>query len=171
MNIPDVELVVVLGMPDTIAEFYQVGTFALLSLCWSFIIFNPKQKCKDQKMLSYCLESENCLRKALVGGVGGDFTKLNCPRSLCCTSCSAGTVPYAPTDILKPLRSQRSKRPPLVRDVAEEVVQRLEQQLKEARKGSSTSLGILGCQFVCPDPVIRQICSIVNSIKTAIRNC
>ena len=31
MDIPDVELVVVLGMPDTIAEFYQVGTFALLS--------------------------------------------------------------------------------------------------------------------------------------------
>ena len=121
-------------------------------------------------MLSYCLESENCLRKALVGGVGGDVTKLNCPCSLCCTSCSGGTVPYVPIDILKPLRSQRSKRPPLVRDVAEEVVQRLEQQLKEARKkivASSTSLGILGCQFVCPDPVIRQICSNVNSIKTA----
>ena len=79
-------------------------------------------------------------------------------------------MPYAPTDILKPLRSQRKKRAPLVRDVSEEVVQRLEQQLKEAREeivASSSSLGILGRQFVCPDSVIRHICSNVNSIKTA----
>ena len=133
------------------------------------IFYNSKQKCKDKKMLSYCIDSENCLRRALIGGVGGDISSVNGPRFQCCSSCSGGTVPYVHTDILNPLRSHRPKRVPSVREVPQEMLKGLEQQLKEARDDITTStpgLEMLGAQFVCPDAVIASICSNINTITS-----
>ena len=115
-------------------------------------------------MSNYCLSSENCLRKMLVNGVGGEVTAVS---TNCCSNCSGGKIPHIRTDVLVPAKSERTKRPPAVRVISEELRKCLQQQLNKAREdfmSLNPGFQMLGSSFVCPDSVICTICVNANFI-------
>ena len=82
-------------------------------------------------MSNYCLSSENCLRKMLVNGVGGEVTAVS---TNCCSNCSGGKIPHLRADVLVPAKCVRTKCPPAVRVISEELRKCLQHQLIEARE-------------------------------------
>ena len=127
-------------------------------------MYNAKQKCPDAVMKNYCLSKENCLRKILIHGVGGEDVSTS---EHCCSNCSGGHIPYPQVDVLVPGKSSRAKRPPTVRVVSEQLQESLREHLVQARNSillANPGYRMLGHNFVCPDSVIDDICCSAKSI-------
>ena len=115
-------------------------------------------------MKNYCLNKENCLRKMLVKGVGGEDVGTS---EQCCSSCSGGSIPYPRVDICVPGKSSRAKRPQTVRVMSQQLQESLKERLIQARNSvllANPGYRMLGQNFVCPDSVIDNICSNSKSI-------
>ena len=124
-------------------------------------MYNAKQKCPNVVMKNYCLNKENCLRKMLVQGVGGEDVSTS---EQCCSSCSGGSIPYPRVDICVSGKSSRAKRPQTVRVVSQQLQESLKERLIQARNSvllANPGYRMLGQHFVCPDSVIDNgICSV-----------
>ena len=103
----------------------------------------------------------------LLKGVGGDV--LSHDKSSCCSNCCGGVVPYPELDILQTGRATRTKRNVRLREVPEEMVVSVQQQLMKARSSfisSSPGLKMLRPDYVCPDDVISSISSSLDYIQS-----
>lgn len=118
-------------------------------------------------MKDFCSSKENCLRSTMIRAVGGSVQQQQQQQSLCCVVCNpTAFLDGRRLDITQPGRPAPRKRRRVVRRVVDESGIKL--QLQAERKKfmeENPSLAIVGEQMVCPDGVIREICSSAKYIS------
>ena len=116
-------------------------------------------------MQQYCAlgNTENCLRNILLKGL--DCCSLVRENDVCCSVCCP-TVP-SKLDILKPCSKSYKKRAIVLGEISDSAKLSLEKELKSEREmvlSEKPHLSFLGVQYVCSDVVIKQLCSLINSM-------
>ena len=191
IDIPDIRVVIIYWVPDTISQFYQVQNYFTCtcinltmilqlsgragrnndqSLC--VLYYNSKQKVKDIDLKTYCSDKdkENCRRVQLLQALG-DANVQSCDLAKCCDRCNCGGVPVpqlrAVTKRSTQARQANSKRR-LEEDDADTIKQLRDTLITERNKIISSSPGLtwLGPDHVCSDKIISIICERAHLIKT-----
>lgn len=189
MDIPDVELVVVYGIPDTMSQLYQVWTIVMMVLCSVYeclqlcgragrnvgcqarahlLLTTDTDKITDRALKSFCTDKENCLRSSMIKSLGGTVPQ----STLCCMVCNP--LAFSDGERLSVLQAgnapPRKKRRVAVRRMDKSLLDTVMSRLKEERTNyikEHPALSILGAQLVCPDSVINDICSSAKFICAA----
>ena len=175
MDIPNIEVVVIFGAPDSLFRFYQV----LHSLFFVYVVINScageqdiavvkqgptcllaQRRLSESVLQGYCApkNTDNCLRSMLRGLESSIF----CESDVCCSVCSFGKVPYPKLDVLKPRVRKYQKQPIAIRELSKSLMKQFDIELKREREAvmvEKPCYQVLGVQYICCDVVIEELCS------------
>ena len=139
------------------------------------LIYSSKQKkFDDEKLCSYCVSIENCLRIHILHAICEhvDSHSKSVPASTCCLVCSGGDVPAERLNILKVGKAKPVKRKrPSIRNVSASMKDKIKEALRKERSEymmkNCPHIPMIGIhQGVCSDEIIDDICSKAQSITT-----
>ena len=156
MDISDIDLVIVYGVPDSMNQLYQVQKFNvagcnkdctyvfLLKLCGrtgrggsqarAHIFYNKKQKNVNAEVREFCESKENCRRQQMLKCVGSDHERVdsaNVDSSICCDICSG--VDSIPANLkFESFTASIPKAQPQKRRRVRKLSQELAEQLKSS---------------------------------------
>lgn len=190
MNIPDVDLVMVYGVPKNMSEMYQVikRTSSLLynyvcvivqlfgragrsgGLLRAHLFYSKQKKKLDVEIKDFCYNKENCPRRSILKAIG-DKAPVDSFSTLCCSNCSSSRLSLPSklaicesTPVI-PNSNKRSAHWKTDKTIDETLRNRL---LEERQKYVSDHpvFAMIGEKAVCPNCVIDTICKEARFIRT-----
>ena len=195
MDIPDIEVVVVNGPPDTLAQLYQVyRLFTSISrasknyhtfLCFQMFGRAGRNGCLARAHLLYttrqarllrdpslkCFASEgsneNCRRKEMLMSL--DSSESVVSSAACCDICSGSSVPSSRLDLLVPMSLKRPRKPKPVRHITDDMADTLKLALfreREKLMNEFPGYKMMGSSFFLSDNTIRELCNIATTVRS-----
>ena len=193
MDIADIELVIVYGLPTTMAMLYQVYVQQYCFYCIDLqfnnfiqmfgragrggveavaqLIYTTKEANTElnTQLVDFASNKENCRRRTLLHNMGSCESVIG-DHVLCCDVCSSGIVPYCRLRFLmkRPHVGRVRKRrcgQKLTPQQYNELLSRLTKE-RDIICCSSAGFSYLGPDVLCPHSVINQLCKIAQSVHT-----
>ena len=128
-----------------VMEDFHVHTF----------FYNVKKKFQDKELENFAKNLENCRRRMLLASIGGSVQSEN--EYGCCDVCSPDLLFDERLDVLQLSTVSKRKRRRAVRNVGDDLKQKLISVREEVYKERS-SFSIVGIRFLCPDSTINNLC-------------
>lgn len=173
IDIPDVEIVVVNGPPDSLAQLYQMYGRAGRNGCLAraHLLYTARQarQLKDTSLKCFASEAsnENCRRKEMLISLGSSESVMSSAR--CCDICSGNVVPSSRLDVMVPTALRRPRKPRAVRYITSEMGDVLKQTLLEEREKlleEFPGFKMIGRSFILSDKTIDELCKLSTSLSS-----
>ena len=192
MDVPDVDLVIVYGIPKNMSQLYQVikSIIDLITLYYvvcvlvqlfgragrgggtsrAHLFYSSQQKNVDKEIGEYCKNTQNCLRKSLLKAIG-DTAPIESSSTACCSNCPPSQFSLPPKlGIIESnslvLSKKKRRAHWKVTEVLEDTLKnRLIQERKKYVQDHPVFI-MIGEKAVCPNCVIDAICKEARFVQS-----
>lgn len=131
------------------------------------LFYNNKKKGVDKKLQKFYDPKATprvCRRKALLEGVGGEYSG---GLDLCCDVCSSSASPIDLTmDFLESGATVTKPRRKVVRKVTKDMQESLRLRLLAERDSFDNRFNMIGSSFMCPDSTVVEVCAQAKFVDT-----
>ena len=126
-------------------------------------LFYNKRTLKNKDLELFV--ADNCRRRSLLEGIGGQVEDASDHVYGCCDVCSAGRVSTR-LDVVVSRVSRRKERRAVKRTVSSDLEDKL-MAIREEVLEDHPSFRMLGINFLCPDSTIKKLCLEAKFVTSA----